>query len=864
MRLRAVLRLWVPSTGVHDTKSEATSSLREPADGPSRVVGSIGGYQPGLDGVRALAVLAVAAYHAQLPHSSGGFLGVSLFFTLSGFLITAILLDGHASAGRIDLPTFWSRRFRRLVPAALLGLAVAVVFAATVATRSQLEGFPGEVAAAAAYVSNWFFIANDQSYAELFAAPSPVQHFWSLAIEEQFYVLMPLVLVLLLRFRPTPRTLAILFSVGAGLSAGLMAYRFDRGASLDRLYYGTDTRAAELLVGAALASVVHRVGLERVRGVRRLSGAIGVLALAGLVWSWTAVSFSDAGLWQGGFLLHALGSAAIVVAVLGGWGPLSPFLSLSPLTYLGRISYGIYLFHWPVFLWLDEERTGLGQWPLFALRMVIAVAMAAASYRFLEQPIRRGASMGLPTIGRALIGPAIGLVIIGAAAAATTRDATDELATIRADDSSLGIPIAADDGVLDVVVIGSAATDHVLTAIEARSADEAVLAVVRAAPFTCTGGLVETATGETCANWADEWAGLVEEHDPDAVLLHIGDWEEGRPPGTEGLEGPELVSAVAPILDAGIDLLVANGAPTIWARPGADPEERLIRSQRVLDQTLSALHLERGDVFEVAPARIPDPAEVGEAAYVEAVTETILGDLALYQRSDRVDLPRVLVVGDSQALSLGYGLERWGAETGKAWVWNAALPGCGFADEGSISFFGMNPVSDECRAVAGLLADQIETFDPDLVIALTGIWDLRPRLLADWDEPAVIGDPRFDAYLLEEFTATTELLAGRAAPVVWMTSPCPGANNDRVPPEIREAEADERRELNDRVIEPLAAADSENVRLFDLDDVLCPGGEPLDSVEGVGDIRFDGLHFSVGGARWFASAHGDELLAMRR
>ena len=496
--------------------------------------------------------------------------------------------------------------------------------------------------------------------------------------------------------------------------------------------------------------------------------------------------------------------------------------------------------------------------------MAIAIVVAALSYRWVEQPIRRGASMGLPARARALLGPAVALLVVGGAAVASSRDAVDELATIRTDDSSLGIPVASADGVLDVLLIGGAASDDVFAGLEDRAAGDDVLSVVRAEPFGCDGELVEVPSGETCANWAEEWPRLVAEHDPDAVLLHLGDWEDRRPEALVGLEPAAEVERAAAILGAGLDLLGARGAPTIWARPGAGTDELLARSQRLLHQTMPSLRLERDDLFEVAVGRIPDPAVVGVAEYVHRSVDAVLGDLALYQRSDRADLPRVLVVGDSQALSLGYGLERWGAENGTAWVWNAAVPGCGFADDGLIDFFGLNPVSESCRAVADTLARQIETFDPDLVVALTGIWDLRPRQLGQWDEPISIGDERFDAYLLDELATTTGVLASRGAPVVWMTSPCPGANNDRVPPAAREAQAGQRRELNGRVIEPLAELHPDTVRLFDLDGVLCPGGRSIESVEGVDDIRFDGLHFSVHGARWFAESYGPELLALRR
>src|SRR4051794_2071915 len=176
----------LPSVGAGDVGDEAAASG----------AGALRTHEAGLDGLRALAVGAVLLYHGEVPAAKGGFLGISLFFTLSGFLITSILLRTHARTRTIGLRAFWGRRYRRLLPAAYLTLALVVVFGATVATRQQLSDLPGAVLASILQMANWFFVVAGQSYIHLFTAPSPVQHFWSLAIEEQFYVVMPLVLIL--------------------------------------------------------------------------------------------------------------------------------------------------------------------------------------------------------------------------------------------------------------------------------------------------------------------------------------------------------------------------------------------------------------------------------------------------------------------------------------------------------------------------------------------------------------------------------------------------------------------------------------------------------------------------------------------
>jgi len=225
-------------------------------------------HEPALDGLRGLAVVAVVLFHAGWSHAVGGFLGVSTFFTLSGYLITSLLLAERERTGRIDLPSFWARRARRLLPAAITTLLGVSLLAATLATPEQLATLRGDVLSALGYVANWRFLLAGRSYGDLFAAPSPVLHFWSLAIEEQLYVAFPIVVLL----TPARRLAAVLGVLIAGsvLSSVVL---FDAGGANDAVYYGTFTRAAELLVGGLLAVAVTRraravVGGHRTRPTR--------------------------------------------------------------------------------------------------------------------------------------------------------------------------------------------------------------------------------------------------------------------------------------------------------------------------------------------------------------------------------------------------------------------------------------------------------------------------------------------------------------------------------------------------------------------------------------------------------------------
>lgn len=346
-------------------------------------------YQPALDGLRGLAVTGVLLFHSGFSWAVGGYLGVSTFFTLSGYLITTLLLAEHQRTGTVSLRAFWGRRFRRLMPASVVTLAAIVaLFGPFVADADQLAELPGDVIAALAYVANWHFILADQSYADLFTAPSPVQHFWSLAIEEQYYLFFPLLAVgLLVAGKGSRRVLGGGLALLAVASTVLMAVLYTPGTDPIRVYYGTGTRAAELLAGALLAvALVSRPTMLGRVPLRMLTG-VGAAVLALTAYWWMTVEQSSSWLYEGGLSLYAL-VTVILLAVILRPGPVQRAVAVEPLRRLGRISYGVYLIHWPVFLWLTPDRTGLPAAALFALRMGVTLGLAVASFRFVEQPVR--------------------------------------------------------------------------------------------------------------------------------------------------------------------------------------------------------------------------------------------------------------------------------------------------------------------------------------------------------------------------------------------------------------------------------------------------------------------------------------------
>jgi peptidoglycan/LPS O-acetylase OafA/YrhL len=339
--------------------------------------------QPALDGVRAIAVALVLLFHQGWM--SGGYVGVSVFFTLSGYLITSLALVEHDRTGRLDVGAFYGRRIKRLLPASLACL-VGIVALALTGVFDDVEHLRRDLWGALAQVYNWVALGGGQTYAEMVggadASRSPLDHYWSLAIEEQFYWVWPLVLVVVLR-RPVAGRRALIaagtlvFAVAAPVIAAVW------GA--DAAYWATPARLAEILVGALLGVMLH--GRTR-RAHPPVFGLLAPAGLAVIVWAAVAWPRSTGPAYSGWLPVFALASVALIAGLqVPSW--LRTVLSCRPLVVLGALSYGVYLVHWPVFVVLDAERTRLPTVPLFALRLVVTFALAVVSFRRLESPVRR-------------------------------------------------------------------------------------------------------------------------------------------------------------------------------------------------------------------------------------------------------------------------------------------------------------------------------------------------------------------------------------------------------------------------------------------------------------------------------------------
>ena len=505
-------------------------------------------YHASLDGLRAVAVVAVLVYHQSPLRLSGGFLGVDVFFVLSGYLITSLLLAEHERDGGIGLRSFWVRRFRRLLPALLLCLLLVSAYALWLAPPETLDQIRGDGLASLAYVLNWRFVLEGRSYFFEFF-PSPLRHLWSLSVEEQWYLIWPVVLAAVLRGRGSRgraggRRVLVVASLLAVASAGWMAWLFDTADDPSRAYYGTDAHAAPLLIGAALAGLATQ---RRARPDRSApawpAGLAGLLGAGVLVWAMTSMQGTSAWLYQGGFAIVGLATAAVIAAAVhesGPWwqDPLRPLLALAPLRWLGRISYGVYVFHWPLYFILTPERTGLTGGPLFAVRVGATVALAAASYWAIEQPIRNGALARLHITPLVLPG-AVAIVVVallattaGATAPWLTRDDLDV-----ADRPAPAVPSTAPgapptDAPTRVLVVGDSVAYTLGIGFEGAVDDEAELLTWNQAVLYCEllpfprreGGEVKEPS-DRCADWRGLWGGAVEEYDPDVAVVLLGAWE---------------------------------------------------------------------------------------------------------------------------------------------------------------------------------------------------------------------------------------------------------------------------------------------------------------------------------------------------
>ncbi|MFZ0833903.1 MAG: acyltransferase family protein [Mycobacterium sp.] len=506
---------------------------------------------PALDGVRAIAVALVLLSHGGIPGVAGGFIGVDVFFVLSGFLITSLLLDELDFTGRIDLLGFWRRRAKRLLPALLL-MVLAVAAVSALFPSDAVARLRDDAVAAFAWVANWSFIARQTDYFTEGGTASPLQHTWSLGVEEQYYIIWPLLLIAvaavlaavarrrqrLLMQNGVHLAVFALAAVGA-LASAVASFVMASDGALTRVYFGTDTRAQALLVGAAAAALLVRDWPALTAGrcvVRpRWTRMVPIIGLVGLAAGAHYASGSVGDFRHGMLLLVALASVAVIAPVaLDQGGVVARMLSAKVLVWLGAISYGVYLWHWPVFLLLNGERTGWSGIPLFGVRCGVTVLLAFASWRVVEHPIRRWRPVRVPllplagaTVATAI---AVTVVMVPASKLPAESDVSTAAAVQEPLERSVLLPQQQNANRGRVVsVFGDSVGWTLMRYLPPTPGFTFVnhtlvgCGIVRGGPFRYS---AESGNPKPeCETWPSRWAGQVAVDKPNVVLLVVGRWE---------------------------------------------------------------------------------------------------------------------------------------------------------------------------------------------------------------------------------------------------------------------------------------------------------------------------------------------------
>ena len=557
----------------------------------------------GLDGIRALGILLVLAFHGGLSWASGGFFGVDVFFVLSGFLITGLLVAEFRQHRQIALPRFWAHRVRRLLPALLAVLAAVSIVAWIGAPTDTLTQLRGDGLATLLYVNNWHQILGGQGYFAQLATPRPLLHAWSLSIEEQFYLVWPLVVLGVLRLTRSLRALLVVTLAGAAASAVAMALLFHPGLAANRSYFGTDTRVQALLLGAALAIVlarpITRAGAADPSGalIRRFdltasrrvaTVGLGLAGLGVVLWMSATVGATTAWPYFGGFGLLAMATAALITSVaLAPDAGVARVLSLAPVRYIGAISYGLYLWHWPLYVLLDHGRTGLSGASLLAVRLAASFAVAIASYHLLEMPIRRGALPGWRGGLGAVVAIAATLVLLLVATAGSAGPAPAAGTGLTLAEHQALVDAGAyghhpvrfmlfGDSVATTMAFGLGANSRSGWGVETQfTHTDLGCDLDPADTIVVSGATVPASPG--CRDWQRVWSAAVAAEHPEVVGVLLGRWEivDRRHNGIWMHIGqPAWDAHLANQLDTAVGIFSSHGAKTVlFTMPYVNPPE---------------------------------------------------------------------------------------------------------------------------------------------------------------------------------------------------------------------------------------------------------------------------------------------------
>ena len=839
-----------------------------------------------LDGARGLAVAGVLLFHGG--HLTGGYLGVDFFFTLSGFLITSLLLAESGRTGSIGLGGFWARRARRLLPALTVLMIGVASYAVVFAKPTELAQIRSDAFATLAYVANWRQVFAHQSYFALFRAPSPLNHTWSLAIEEQFYVIWPLLFVALLaRFkRKSPTAVLATSLVLATLSSVLMIVLYNPD-NTNRVYFGTDTRAAAILFGAALAAWTAIHGPVRSRAARIALEVAGCVGVAVLAVAWTRLDGQSAMLYRGGFLLCGLAATAVLAAAVHPKrGVVSWALSFRPFCALGLISYGVYLYHWPIDVVLDERRSGLNGWSLFAVQTAVTLTIAIASYRIIEQPIRRG-HLTTAQLRRLTPAVAIGLVValfvstLGAqqiAPLASPSAVAAALSAARRVPRPLRVMVVGDSTGTAVVRGIAAAHDPRVIVDDATQPDCPIVA----AAFTRLRHDDQVRDTSGCADRTHLWLAHATRFHPNLVLVvssveDAGDHAD-RPSGFwANVVLLNFYLATIKQYQQAARALRATGAVVAWAdvpyytfvgHPMVRTAEYLDGRVQLLNSVITqvtpvqlgvvtldfASHLDRHD-GSIDLEQRPDGIHLSPAAALQSARTWLDHELLLaYADAEReigvnvgaAAAIRVLVTGDSTSLPIAVGLGSHGAVHGDLVVDWAGQVGCPILHANQMYSWVEGralPVS-RCKSFPALWQQEVRTFRPDVVLVVSSLIDASNLDFgAGWQH---IDEQPYDDRYRAAMTDAIDTFRKAGVTVLWATAP-----KEQLPTAAATRALNQRLARLNEIITTTATVDGAHV---------LPYAAHIDRANGFDSkARPDGIHFTDEAAtdladKWLAAA----------
>ncbi|MEZ5382317.1 MAG: acyltransferase [Microthrixaceae bacterium] len=846
-----------------------------------------------LDGIRGIAVLTVVFFHLELGWMSGGYLGVDVFFVLSGFLITTLLLREWNEHGRIDLKRFWVRRARRLLPAMLLVLGAVAIFAWFFAEPEQLDDIRTQGLASLLYVTNWARAAEQTSYFDQFAAKSPLEHYWSLAIEEQFYLVWPLVAMALFTWRAKANDalgrarrydlpLWFLGVGGAVASAMLMLVLYS--PSNTGLYFRTDTRVQGLFIGVAIAGLYDGVGrrlmAERPAWLEPAGWAAGAVFVVAAI-----TDVTPGLLYRGGFLAIAMLTGTVIIAAMcTPRSRLDRALSVRPLRFFGRISYGLYLWHWPVILVLSQERTGLSLPTLNVLRFVLSVLLAVVSLLAMEVPIReRRMPIRLEFAGLGAVPVALAVALL-----ITTTGAGQSLEEAYAADRRSAPPVEATAPDVEM-------PDEVNTLV---LGDDLALALPNDwgdpdgdGPATGTATLLGTGCDdptEVCDSWRAQWQARVAEHNPSVVMVALRNWENfddsGIPPDffdpaeterayTESMDRLATDLGAGPTTDGGRTVVFVTipvredpDATKLWTIERTREAATKVAARRngaVAHQAIEALWC--GPVPCIDQARLtpdqpslnlisPNPAALG-TALAGVARNAVREHLTVEASADRL---RVLLLGDSVAWSIGsnfYGTGSANDADHPIMLWNQAEFQC-FPDPAPGKRIGLpGETSTECPDWADRWAPYLTDFDPQIVLLPVSQWMIQDRVV----------DGRTIAFDSPEMRKRITMLYGQmidelsvTGALVVLTTVIPNVGSVRGFNANDLSEAQRREVELNKIIGELVEQRPEQADLIDLAGWLCTGTTCEEELDGV-RLRPDGGHFTAQSSPLAGAFLTDEL-----